>query len=241
MDSTPETPDVPRRLARAEAVLRARTRRICVVIEDTYDPHNTSAALRTCEAFGIQDVHLVAEAKAQATLNPKVSIGAHRWLTLHRHDGAEAAIAALRSAGYGLYVSHIDARATPLPALEPTGRAAYVFGNERAGVSPAWIAAADARFWIPTTGFTGSLNLSVAVAVTVYDRLLGRRHATLPAGDLSADETTALRHAWFTALAGDDPARQRQYVAHGERGVEPRASCGDDRRLPAARRADGHA
>jgi tRNA (guanosine-2'-O-)-methyltransferase len=241
VSSAAETPDAPRRLARAEAVLRARTRRFCVVIEDTYDPHNTSAVLRTCEAFGIQDVHLVAEAKAQATLNPKVSIGAHRWLTLHRHRGADAAIAALRAGGYALYVSHIDAEATPLPAIQPEGRAAYVFGNERAGVSRAWLAAADARFWIPTTGFTGSLNLSVAVAITVYDRLFGQRHATAPAGDLSGEERAALRHAWFTALAGGDPVRQREWAAHGERGVEPRSSPGGDRRLPRAQRADGHA
>ena len=68
--------DSPARLSRAEAVLSARLRGITVVLEDAHDPHNVSAVLRTCEAFGIQDVHLVAEAQAVSDLNPKVSIGA---------------------------------------------------------------------------------------------------------------------------------------------------------------------
>jgi len=236
-----DMPPAPRRLARAEAVLRARLRRLCVVLEDAHDPHNTSAVLRTCEAFGIQDVHLVAEAQAESILNPRVTIGAHRWLTLHRHRGAAAAITALRSSGHDIYVSHLDPSARPLPAIDPVRPAAYVFGNERSGVTQQWLDAADATFWIPTSGFGGSLNLSVAVAVTVYDRLMGRRGATLPPGDLDDAACDALRREWFAALAGDDPERQRTYAAHLERGVEPRTAFGADRRGPAARPAAGPA
>src|SRR5262245_56374512 len=106
-DSKPASA-APRRLARAEAVLAARLRHWCVVLEDAHDPHNVSAVLRTCEALGIQDVHLVAEAQAESILNPRVTIGAHRWLTLHRHRGAKAAVTALRASGYRIFVSHLD-------------------------------------------------------------------------------------------------------------------------------------
>jgi tRNA (guanosine-2'-O-)-methyltransferase len=230
-DDPPASP-APRRLARAEAVLRARRRQLTVVLEDAHDPHNVSAVLRTCEAFGVQDVHLVAEQEAETVLNPKVSIGAHRWLSLHRHRGSAAAIAALRSAGYRLYVSHLDERATPLPDLQPPGRAAYVFGNERSGVTAQWLQAADATFVIPTCGFSGSLNLSVAVALVLYDRLLGRPAARLPPGDLDAASLAALRRDWYEKLAHGDPERGRDYAAWLEREVEPRSELARDRRRP---------
>lgn len=222
----------PPRLARAEAVLAARLRHLTVVLEDAHDPHNTSAVLRTCESFGIQDVHLVAEAQAVAELNPKVSIGAERWLTLHRHQGSLSAIAALRQAGYRLYVSHVDERATTLPDLPCSERAAYVFGNERAGVTEHWLQAADATFVIPTSGFSGSLNLSVAVALTLYDRLMGRPGAALPAGDLDAGEKTALRCHWYQMLAHGNSELESQYRGYLEHPVAPRPRLAADRRQP---------
>lgn len=221
---------VPRRLARAEAVLARRRRSICVVLEDAHDPHNVSAVMRTCEALGVQDVHLVAEIEDETILNPKVTIGAHRWLTVHRHHGSETAIAALRAAGYRLYVSHLDAGATSLPDLPADGRTAYVFGNERSGVTARWLAAADATFLIPTSGFSGSLNLSVAVALTLYDRLLGRRGATLPAGDLEESEKAAVRAAWYRQLAHGNAERSREYERFLASPVPPRPSFGVDRR-----------
>ena len=203
----------PRRLARAEAVLARRRRSLCVVLEDAHDPHNVSAVLRTCEALGVQDVHLVAEQEDDSILNPKVTIGAHRWLT-----------------GYRLYVSHLDAQATPLPDLAGEGRAAYVFGNERSGVTSRWLDAADATFLIPTSGFSGSLNLSVAVALVLYDRLLGRRGAVLPEGDLGESEKAALRAAWYRQLAHGNPGREREYETYLDSPVAPRPSFGVDRR-----------
>jgi len=220
----------PRRVARAEAVLQSRRRSLCVVLEDAHDPHNVSAALRTCEALGVQDVHLVAAEQEIAPLNPKVSIGAHRWLTLHRHRGVGPAVEALRAANYRICVSHLEARSTPLPGLDRRGRTAYVFGNERDGVSEAWLAAADATFVIPTCGFSGSLNLSVAVALTVYDRLFGRRGAKMPAGDLTEAEKSVLRTAWFDQLAGGDAERAREYAAFLARPVAPRPLMPADRR-----------
>ena len=220
----------PRRLARAEAVLQGRTRQWCVVLEDAHDRHNVSAVLRTCDAFGIQDVHLVTENESLAELNPKVTMGAHRWLTLHQHAGADRAIEALRGAGYRLFVSHLDAAATPLPHLPGDVRAAYVFGNEQSGVTTRWVEAADATFVIPTSGFSGSLNLSVAVALTMYDRVLGRRGADLPPGNLAADELQALRATWYARLAGPTSERQREYAAFLERPLAPLHELGADRR-----------
>ncbi len=192
--------NAPHRLTRAEAVLAARRRGVAIVLEDTHDPHNMSAVLRSCEALGLQDVHIVSENQKSAWVNKDVAIGAHRWLTLHEHDGARQAITALRAAGYRINVSQLTPDAVPLSELPRDERSAYVFGNERDGVSSAWLEHADARFVIPTSGFTGSLNLSVAVAVTVYDRLLARSVASFD-GDLSESERAELRATWYKRLA----------------------------------------
>lgn len=191
----------PRRLVRAEAVLAARRRDIAIVLEDTHDPHNVSAVLRTCEALGVQDVHLVSRSGTHVRIHKDVAIGAQRWLTLHRHDGAEAALNALCAMGYRIFVGHLSDDAIALPELPRGARAAYVFGNEHAGISRAWVERADARFVIPTSGFTGSLNLSVAVALTVYDRLLARSAARFETGNLSDRERAALRETWYKRLA----------------------------------------
>lgn len=206
----------PRRLIRAEAVLAARQRQTTLVLENAIDPHNISAVLRTCEAFGIQDVHVVAGDTAPPDLNPAVTLGAERWLTLHRHDDAVSAIAALRARGYRLCVGQLATDATPLFDLPRDVRAAYVIGNERTGVSRAWLDAADARFLIPTSGFTGSLNLSVAAALVVYDRVCVRAATAPGTGDLADTEKAALRTAWYRTLAHGSAALTRAFAAHAQ-------------------------
>ena len=119
----------PRRLLRAESVLAGRQRDITVVLEDARDTHNVSAVLRTCEALGIQDVHLVVENHESAEINRDVTKGAHRWLTLHRHYGNAQAMAALRQAGYRIYAAMLGDQTKPLAEIPCHERAAFVFGN----------------------------------------------------------------------------------------------------------------
>jgi len=221
--------EAPRRLKRAEAVLAARRRDIALVLEDTHDPHNMSAVLRTCEAFGIQDVHLVAHSGTPAYINKDVAIGAQRWLTLRQHDGAENAVRAVREAGYRIYVSQLQSASVPLPELPRDVRAAYVFGNERDGVSQAWVEHADACFVIPTSGFTGSLNLSVAAALTVYDRILGRSSARFGDGDLSEAERSELRETWYKRLAHGNAQLEQAFARHLAQPPAPRRSFPADR------------
>jgi len=213
----------PRRLQRAEAVLATRRRGFTVVLEDAHDRHNVSAVLRTCEAFGIQDVHLVIEQNEAPAINVDVTQSAHLWLTVHRHYGTQNAILALRNAGYAIYVGHVQAGATPLPRLPHAQRAAYVFGNEHSGVTQTWLANADAIFTIPTSGFMGSLNLSVAAALVIYDRLFGRPDAEPPPGDLTDAEKTTLRAQWYEALAHGSDALAARFKDFLDAPPPPRA------------------
>lgn len=209
--------DPPRRLVRAESVLAGRRRDLTVVLEDAHDPHNVSAVLRTCEAFGIQDVHLAIERSESAAINRDVSLGAHRWLTLHRHYGSARALRSLRDAGYRIHAAILRENAVPLPEVPRDERAAFVFGNEKAGLTDFWLREADSCVAIPTRGFSGSLNLSVAVAVTLYDRIMGTAHRTAPTGTLSESEKQALRAEWYEKLAhGNDEllASYRDWLQH---------------------------
>ncbi len=91
---------------RIEQVLAARTRHLTVVLEDVFQPHNASAVLRSCECFGVQDVHVIEEGSTY-TVNPDVAQGASKWLSLVRYNQAEgenarSCFAALRARGYRL-------------------------------------------------------------------------------------------------------------------------------------------
>jgi tRNA (guanosine-2'-O-)-methyltransferase len=75
------------RRERLETVLARRTRWVTLVLEDIFQPHNAAAVLRSCDGFGIQDVHVI------ENLNPfqlrsrrsNVSMGTERWLTVRRY------------------------------------------------------------------------------------------------------------------------------------------------------------
>ena len=73
--------DAPRRLRRAEAVLARRLGSLAVVVEDLHDAHNIDAVVRTAEAFGIQRIYRI-ESDPGEVVHPKVTQGAHKWLTL---------------------------------------------------------------------------------------------------------------------------------------------------------------
>lgn len=197
-------------------VLARRCARLAVVLEDCHDPHNASAVLRSCDAFGLHRVHVVA-ARADFKVNPRITNGAHRHLDLRVHDDIGAAYAQLRGDGYAIRVSDLAAEALAGPqqlaaelAQQPL---ALVFGSEGFGVSPAAVAGADGCFLIPMAGFAQSLNLSVSVAVSLY-ALRGSALAEDRPGDLSSEQQTAIYDAWLrrdhpAAIAALEQARSR--------------------------------
>ncbi|MFP4151348.1 MAG: TrmH family RNA methyltransferase [Alkalispirochaeta sp.] len=73
-----------RRWERMQHVLDQRSRYISVAVEDIYQPHNASAVLRSCDAFGVQDVHII-ENRNRYQVNPGVELGTAQWLSLYRY------------------------------------------------------------------------------------------------------------------------------------------------------------
>lgn len=182
------------RRGRVEQVITGRTRSLTVVLEEVHDPHNLSAVLRTCECFGIQDVHVVEGPTSPYQTTKLVARGADKWLDVHRSDDVLAVIASLRGQGFTVLASRLDGASVGLPELPIEGKLALLFGNESLGVSPEALAACDGSFVVPMFGFTQSLNISVAAAVSLSWLTLHRAEARGGSpGDLSPEEAAALR------------------------------------------------
>ena len=185
-----------RRRGRFEDVLAGRTRRAAVVLENVSQSHNFSAVLRSCDCFGVQDVY-VADRDETFSVNREIALGADKWLTVRRFLGADAmpdCVAALKSRGYRVLVTSPHGESEPVGAVDVSTPVALVFGTELEGVTDAAEDLADGRVHIPMYGFTESLNVSVAVAVTLAN-VTGRLRES-PGWELSDREKDALRLEW---------------------------------------------
>lgn len=176
------------RLARFEHVAKGRTDAITVVLDGLSDPHNVSAILRSCEAFGIQHAHIVPGRYGVGTAS-RVSKGADRWLDLHEYEDSESCAAAIKAAGHKTVIAVMEGEKTP-EELADLGPIAIVFGNERDGVSDFFREQADATYSIPMVGFVESLNVSVAAAITLFSA--SRRNASRL--DTSAQQELVARY-----------------------------------------------
>ncbi len=161
------------------------------VLEDVSDPHNTSAVLRSCDAFGVQQVHAVPGSWGFQVTH-KISRGTHRWLDVVAHESAEECAEALKKEGRQIIVASMDGDLSPSD-LADVPRPAIVFGNEHRGPSKTMRDFADGVFAVPMVGFVESLNVSVAAAITLFCATQGRR------GNLSAEEREVLAARYLMA------------------------------------------
>jgi tRNA (guanosine-2'-O-)-methyltransferase len=208
---------VPERRARIDEVVANRTRSLTVVMEAFCDPQNVNAVLRTCEAFGIQELHAVEGPMKPFDRNKKISQNADKWLDVRRWSSTAECLAHLKGERFAIYATHLGDGAHPLGALSFAGKVALVFGNESRGVSREALAVADASFAIPMRGFVQSLNVSVAAAISIA-RAVERREAERGRhGDLSGEEAAALRERFYVLAV-----KQRARIAKAEQVQERR-------------------
>lgn len=189
------------RLARLRAALDDRLASVSCAIQAVHHRHNVSAILRTCDALGVHRVDLV---EGHFVPNRGAARGAERWLDLHHHANPADAVAALRSAGFRIYVADLDARSVP-PEEVPLDRPVCLWmGAELAGVDPEARAAADGVVHLPMRGLAQSLNVSVAAAL-ILRAVAERARATLDREALLSDE---VREAtWSAWLAREEATR----------------------------------
>jgi tRNA (guanosine-2'-O-)-methyltransferase len=183
------------RIARIDQVLVARLASVVTVVEDTYDPHNAAATIRTTEAIGLADLHVI-ESEHRFTVPDGVTLGAHRWIDLHRWPSAAVAIGGLRERGFRVLAT-LPGAPHSIDDVDVSTPIAIAFGNEHHGLSEAAIAACDGAVGVPMFGFTESFNLSVTVALAMT-RVAARRREVIGAiGDLPAARRDVLRARWF--------------------------------------------
>jgi tRNA (guanosine-2'-O-)-methyltransferase len=209
---------LPERRERIDRAVASRTRTLTVVLEAFCDPHNVSAVLRSCEAFGVQEVHLVEGPMKPWDRNKKVSQNADKWLDVVRWKSTADCLGHLKSRGFSIYATRLGPGSRPLGELSFAGPVALVLGNESRGVSREALALADLAYAIPMRGLVRSLNVSVAAAVSLF-RAVERREAERGGhGDLSQAEARALRERFYLLAV-----KQRARVAKAERAGSRRA------------------
>jgi tRNA (guanosine-2'-O-)-methyltransferase len=153
-------------------IIQFRTRHITVALEDIFQSHNASAVLRTCDCFGIQDLHII-ENRNKYEVNHDVALGASKWLNLIKYNSpgnnTVACINSLKQQGYRVVATtpHKDGFIPEtLPLHQKT---ALIFGTELAGLTPLAMEMADDFILIPMVGFTESLNISVSAAIFIQN------------------------------------------------------------------------
>lgn len=150
-----------------ERLAPLRTRHIAVVLEDIYQSHNASAVLRSCDCFGIQDVHVV---ENRNSFNPAgdVAVGASKWVDYYKYPTIEETYATLRSQGYRIVATLPHEKNTMITDLDVSQPLALVFGTELTGLTQEAIDGADEYVKIPMYGFTESFNISVCAALSLF-------------------------------------------------------------------------
>ncbi len=197
-----------------ESCLRERTRHLTVVLEDIYQPQNASAVLRTCDCFGLQDVHVIENDHAY-DINPNVVRGATKWLHVHKYfedeHNSERCLTALKAKGFMLVATSPDVGSTPLHDLPIDRPIALMVGTEKHGLSTIAMQMADRQVTIPMFGFTESLNLSVSAAICVQNLMHRIRQSDID-WRLSESEILDLRLEWYRKVVKDPDKIERHFL-----------------------------
>jgi len=154
----------PERLQKFERILKNRTKHFTVVLEDVYQMHNTSAVIRSCEVFGIQEAHAI-EVHNKNKIDNEIAMGAQKWVNLNYHNSQEQCLRDLRDEGYQIIATTPHKDSCYLSDFDISKKSALFFGSEKDGVSEKVMKSADGFLKIPMVGFTESLNISVSAAI----------------------------------------------------------------------------
>lgn len=189
------------RLELFDRVLVNRTRYLTVVLEDIYQPQNASAVLRTCDCFGIQDVHII-ENRNEFEVNREVSLGSSKWLTLNKYSDQShnslLAIQHLKSEGYRIVATTPHTNDQNLHEFDISkGKVALVFGSELPGVSETVLKEADEFLKIPMYGFTESFNISVSAAIILHHLTLKMQNSKSINWQLTPYEKDQIKLDWI--------------------------------------------
>lgn len=180
------------------SIIENRTRHLTVVLENIYQPHNASAVLRSCDLFGVQNVHII-ENTNEYTLSSQVAMGSSKWLTMKKYNDRDEntldCYEALRKEGYKIVATTPHTDEVMLDDLPIDQKTALVFGTELNGLSQVALDNADAYMKIPMYGFTESFNISVSAALSLYQVSENMRKSDVE-WQLTEEEKIDIQIAW---------------------------------------------
>ena len=179
-------------------VLARRQKDLTVVLNNIHDPHNVSAVLRSSDAFGVGEAHLLYTDTAFPQLGHKSSASAKKWVELKRHKSARELVERLRASGHQVLSTGFGPGAKSVADWDMTIPTAVILGNEHDGVAEELQGLVTDHIYIPMQGMVQSLNVSVAAAVILYEAFRQRMvKGMYDEPGLSAEEIQAKYEAWI--------------------------------------------
>lgn len=187
----------PRRIALFDKVLAERTNHFTVATEDVYQLHNTSAVIRSCDVFGVQNVHITEERNVRK-IDREIAMGAQKWVNVNRYHTVEDSVNTLKKKGYQIVATTPHNDACMLDEFDISKPSAIFFGTEKQGLSEELMQKADGFLKIPMVGFTESLNISVSAAI-ILQNLTSRLKRSEIDWQLTDEEKFDIRMNWATS------------------------------------------
>ncbi|WP_271770285.1 TrmH family RNA methyltransferase [Aquimarina algiphila] len=184
----------PRRQYLNKKVLDNRTNYFTVAVEDVYQLHNTSAVIRSCDVFGVQNVHVIEEVNVKR-IDREIAMGAQKWVDINRYSSTKECIDVLKAKGYQIVATSPHDDSKVLGDFNINQPAAFFFGREQQGLSDEVLEAADSRLHIPMVGFTESLNISVSAAI-ILQHVTSQLRDTEIKWQLQEEEKLLKRMEW---------------------------------------------
>ncbi|HEU4791269.1 MAG TPA: RNA methyltransferase [Flavobacterium sp.] len=175
-------------------VLKNRTKHFTIAVEDVFQMHNASAVMRSCEVFGIQELHVIEERYGKR-IDKEIAMGAQKWVDISTYDSVTNCIDTLKDKGYQIIATTPHENDCLLEDFDISKPSALFFGTERDGLSEEILSRADGFLKIPMVGFTESLNISVSAAIIIQN-LTNRLRNSDVAWELTEEEILEKRLDW---------------------------------------------
>ena len=175
-------------------VLQTRTKHFTIAVEDVFQMHNASAVMRSCEVFGIQELHVIEERYGKR-IDKEIAMGAQKWVDISTYDSVANCVDTLKNKGYQIIATTPHENDCLLEDFDISKPSALFFGTEKDGLSEEIIRKADGFLKIPMVGFTESLNISVSAAIIIQN-LTNRLRNSNVNWQLSEEEILEKRLDW---------------------------------------------
>lgn len=190
-------------------VLKNRTNHFTIAVEDIFQMHNTSAVMRSCEVFGIQELNVI-EQRYGKSIDKEIAMGAQKWVDINTFDTISECITALKAKGYQIIATTPHNDDCLMDDFDISKPSALFFGTERDGLSDEILQKADGFLKIPMVGFTESLNISVSAAIMIQNLTYRLRKSDIK-WHLSEDEILEKRLQWARSSIKDIKRIEARY------------------------------